>query len=304
LLRGEFKGGNELNFLKLNIMKILITGAKGQLASEFQTFLENHRYAVTALGKDKLDISDLDNVKKAFSQYVPDIVLNCAAYNFVDQAEEDFDTAYKVNALGVRNLAFACKKNNALLVHYSTDYVFDGRKEDFYIEEDEPNPINSYGKTKLLGENFLKEETDNFILFRVSWVFGEGRQNFLYKLLEWAKKNRLLKIVYDQISVPTYTKDIASLTMLAIEKKLRGMYHLTNSGYASRYEVARYFIERLGLDNLILPVGSDYFPSPAQRPFFSVMSNLRLSKDLNVHMPDWKVGIERYVEIMFEREEI
>lgn len=285
-------------------MKILITGAKGQLAREFQQSLEDYHYHVTALDKESLDISDLDNVKKAFNQHNPDVVLNCAAYNFVDKAEEDFDTAYKVNALGVRNLTFACKRNNALLVHYSSDYIFDGEKEDFYSEEDEPNPINSYGKTKLLGETFLREETDNFLLFRVSWVFGEGKNNFLYKLTEWAKKSRALKIVYDQISIPTYTKDIVSLTLLAVNKGLRGVYHLTNSGYASRYEVAHYFIERLGLDNLILPVSSDYFQSPAKRPFFSAMSNLKLSKELDVTIPDWKISIERYIEIMFEKEEI
>lgn len=285
-------------------MKILITGAKGQLAREFQQFLKDYHYHVTALDKESLDITDPDSVKKAFNQHNPDIVLNCAAYNFVDKAEEDFDTAYKVNALGVRNLTFACKKNNTLLVHYGSDYIFDGEKEDFYTEEDEPNPINSYGKTKFLGEAFLREETDNFLLFRVSWVFGEGKNNFLYKLTEWAKKNRVLKIVYDQVSIPTYTKDIVSLTMLSVNKGLRGVYHLTNGGYASRYEVAHYFIERLGLDNLILPVSSDYFHSPAKRPFFSAMSNLKLSKELDVTIPDWKISIERYIEIMFEKEEI
>jgi dTDP-4-dehydrorhamnose reductase len=285
-------------------MKILIAGANGQLAREFQKALENYDYTVVALDKESLDISDLNVVTEAFSKYNPDIVLNCAAYNFVDKAEEDFDTAYKVNASGVRNLAVACKKNNALLVHYSTDYIFDGTKEDFYTEEDEPNPINNYGKSKLLGEKLLTEETDRFLLFRVSWVFGGGKQNFLYKLSELGKKNRVLKVVYDQISAPTFTKDIVILTMLAIDKGLRGVYHLTNSGYASRYEVARYFIERLGRDNLILPVNSDYFPSPAKRPYFSAMSNLKLSKDLDVNIPDWKMGIDRYIEEMFEKEEI
>jgi len=285
-------------------MKILITGANGQLAREFQESLKDYDYEVISLDKANLDISDSDNVREAFSRYKPDTVLNCAAYNFVDRAEEDFDTAYKVNALGVRNLTFACKRNNALLVHYSSDYVFDGKKEDFYTEEDETAPINNYGKTKLSGENFLSEEADDFLLFRVSWVFGEGKQNFLYKLVEWAKKNRVLKVVYDQISVPTFTKDIVNSTILAIEKGLRGVYHLTNSGYASRYEVAHYFLERLGMDNLVLPVSSDYFPSPAKRPFFSAMSNRKLSNDLNVAMPDWKVGIERYMEVMFEQEEI
>lgn len=285
-------------------MKILITGANGQLAREFQKALKNYDCTAVALDKESLDISDLNIVTEAFSKYNPDIILNCAAYNFVDKAEKDFDTAYKINAAGVRNLAVACKKNNALLVHYSTDYIFDGTKEDFYTEEDEPNPINNYGKSKLLGEKLLTEETDRFLLFRVSWVFGKGKQNFLYKLSEWAKENRVLKVVCDQISAPTFTKDIAILTMLAIDKGLRGVYHLTNSGYASRYEVARYFIERLGRDNLILPVNSDYFPSSAKRPYFSVMSNLKLSKNLDVNIPDWKMGIDRYIEEMFEKEEI
>jgi len=285
-------------------VKILITGANGQLAKEFQQSLEAYEYQVTALDKERLDISDPESINRAFSQCAPNIVLNCAAYNFVDKAEEDYDTAYKINALGVKNLASLCRKNNALLIHYSSDYVFDGQKKDFYSEEDAPNPINNYGKTKLLGETFLREETDNFLLFRVSWVFGKGNQNFLYKLLEWAKKNRALNIVYDQISVPTFTKDIVSLTMLAISKGMRGVYHLTNGGYASRYEVARFYLERLGFDNLIFPVSSDAFPVPAKRPFFSAMSNRKLSEELNVTIPDWKVGIERYVQLMFEKEEI
>jgi len=285
-------------------MKILITGANGQLAREFQKALENYEYTVGALDKESLDISDLNVVIEAFSKYNPDIILNCAAYNFVDKAEKDFDTAYKVNAAGVRNLAVACKKNNALLVHYSTDYIFNGTKEDFYTEEDEPDPINNYGKSKLMGEKILTEETDNFLLFRVSWVFGEDKQNFLYKLSELARKNMVLKIVCDQTSVPTFTKDIITLTMLAIEKGLRGVYHLTNSGYVTRYEVARYFIDRLGLDNLILPVNSDYFPSPVKRPYFSAMSNHKLSRALGVNIPDWRIGIDRYIEEMFKQEEI
>jgi dTDP-4-dehydrorhamnose reductase len=285
-------------------MNILITGANGQLAKDFQKELKNYNHEVTALDKKSLDISDLNVVTEAFSHYNPDIVLNCAAYNLVDKAEEDFDTAFKVNASGVKNLALMCKENNALFVHYSSDYIFDGTKEDFYTEEDKPNPINKYGESKLSGERFLKEVTDTFLLFRLSWVFGEGKQNFLYKLSEWAKKNRVLKVVSDQISVPTYTRDIVSLTMFAINKGLRGIYHLTNSGYASRYEVARYFIERLGLDNLILPVTSDYFPLPAKRPYFSAMSNLKLSRALGVDIPDWRIGINRYIETVFEREEI
>jgi len=284
-------------------MKVLITGANGQLAREFQKLSEGDTHDITAFDKEQMDITDPAAVTETISRIKPDVLLNCAAYNFVDKAEGFFDAAYKVNAEGVKNLASACGKCGILLVHYSSDYVFDGRKEGFYTEEDEPNPINSYGKTKLAGEEFLKE-TGRFLLFRVSWVFGEGSQNFLYQLSEWAKTKKVLKVVCDQISIPTFTKDIVALTMFAIAKNLRGLYNLTNSGHASRYEVARYFLERLGMDNLVLPVTSEYFPTPARRPYFSAMSNLKLACDLNVNVPDWRTGIDRYIEMTSGGEEI
>lgn len=274
-------------------MKILLIGANGQLAREFLKSLENHQ--VEALNKQQLDISSNSAVSNVVSFYKPDIILNCSAYNLVDKAEEDPDAAFRVNADGVRNLASAGKKHHALVVHYSTDYVFDGTKDDFYKEDDASNPINNYGKSKLAGERMLTEETDGFLLFRTSWVFGEGKQNFLYKLVEWAKLNRVLRIVSDQISIPTCTKDIAQITMLAIEKGLKGVYHLTNSGYASRYEVARYVVKQLGMNNLILPVSSDFFPVAARRPYFSALSNGKLSEELGVNIPKWEDGIDRFI---------
>ena len=280
-------------------MNILITGSRGQLAAEFQKSLREHNHEVTALDKQDLDITDMIALSDTVSRISPDVIVNCAAYNYVDKAEDDFESAFKVNAFGVRNLAVSCREHSVLLIHFSSDYVFDGRKEDFYTEEDEPNPISRYGESKLQGENFLKQEAPEYILFRVSWVFGKGRQNFLYKLSEWAKDKRILKIVYDQISVPTYTEDIVSITHFAIQKRLRGLYHLTNSGYATRYEVARYFLERLNMNNLVLPIQSDFFPSPAKRPFFSVMSNQKISRDLDIEIPDWRLGIDRYISTMF-----
>jgi dTDP-4-dehydrorhamnose reductase len=287
-------------------MKFLITGATGQLAREFLKVLQRAKsknstlYALSssliALDKESLDISDVSAVEGAVSHFSPDVIINCAAYNFVDKAEEDFDTAFRVNASGPKNLASACKKYNALLVHYGTDYVFDGKKGDFYTEQDEPKPINNYGKSKLDGERLLQEETDNFLLFRVSWVFGEGKQNFFYKLKEWIETQNVVKVVCDQISVPTYTEDIVKITIQAINEGIRGVYHLTNSGYASRYETARYFVERLGLTSMILPAGSEYFPSPAKRPYFSAMSNAKISKILNISIPDWKDGVDRFIK--------
>jgi len=302
-------------------MKFLITGAKGQLAREFARVLQKAKgeerggegvlksrkqsanskksrcSELIALDKEKLDISDPNAVSEAISYYKPDVVINCAAYNLVDEAERDLDIAFRVNALGPKNLASTCRKYNALLVHYSTDYVFDGEKRDFYTEEDEPKPVNNYGKSKLEGEKLLREETDNFLLFRVSWVFGEGKQNFFYKLKEWIKTQNVVKVACDQISVPTYTEDIVKITIQAMNEGVRGVYHLTNSGYASRYETARYFIEKLYLTNLILPVCSDFFPSSAKRPYFSAMSNAKISKILNISIPDWKDGVDRFIKM-------
>ncbi|HTZ17249.1 MAG TPA: dTDP-4-dehydrorhamnose reductase [Dissulfurispiraceae bacterium] len=278
-------------------MKILITGSGGQLAQEFLKVLPAAGHEVIAPAEQSLDISDRAVVRQTVAASGPDLVLNCAAYNNVDKAEkDDADAAYRVNALGPKNLAAACREYDALMVHYSSDYVFDGLKEDLYAEDDATVPINNYGETKRAGEIFVMEEAAEYLIFRLSWVFGEGRQNFLFKLLEWAKKKRVLKIVSDQVSVPTYTEDIARATMSAVDKDLRGLYHLTNSGYASRYEVARYFLEKAGAENIVLPVTSDLFPSPARRPYFSAMSNSKLASALGYKLPDWKNAVDRHVE--------
>jgi dTDP-4-dehydrorhamnose reductase len=277
-------------------MKVLITGAMGQLAQEFQRLLPLSRHTVLAPSEESLDITDLALIRSVIGDLHPDVVINCAAYNNVDKAETDFETAYRVNALGPDNLAASCMEHGALFVHYSSDYVFDGGKEGFYTEADETNPINRYGETKRAGEIRVMNAASQYLIFRLSWVFGKGRQNFLYKLAEWAGKNPVLKVVSDQVSVPTYTEDIAAITMLAIDRKVSGLYHLTSSGYASRYEVARYFLEKTGAKSIILPVTSDHFPSPAKRPYFSAMSNGRLSAELGCAIPDWKNAIDRYIQ--------
>ncbi len=276
-------------------MRILIAGANGQLGREFVGHLKDSNHSIYAPPEETFDIANIDIVHSIVSETKPDLILNCAAYNLVDKAEEELEVASRVNALGVKNLAIASRESHATLVHYGTDYVFDGTKEDWYDEDDIPNPVNVYGKTKLAGEQFLQAEFDDFLLLRLSWVFGRGKQNFLYKLTEWAEKNKVLKVVYDQISVPTYTEDIVTTTMNAIEKGLRGLYHLTNSGYASRYEVAKYFLDKRGYRNLVLPVDSRQFKTLAQRPFFTAMSNKKLSKELGLSIPSWMDAVDRFV---------
>ena len=195
-------------------MKLLITGSKGQLAKEIIKESEKREYEYAAFDHKALDITDLKKIREAVKNEKPDFVINCAAYNAVDKAEEDWKTAYLVNGIGPENLAIACEENNCALVHYSTDYVFDGQKHTPYTIADEPHPLSRYGRSKLLGENFVQSLSTRFFLIRVSWVFGVGNEtNFAKKVLNWASKNETLKIVDDQISSPTYAIDLAKATL-------------------------------------------------------------------------------------------
>ncbi|MGD0232794.1 MAG: dTDP-4-dehydrorhamnose reductase [Syntrophorhabdales bacterium] len=282
-------------------MKILIAGQRGQLAREFARRLRTPEFEVEAPHEENFDITNGDAVMAFIGRIRPDVVLNCAAYNLVDDAERDPATAFRVNAEGVRHLAVACEETGSFLVHYSTDYVFNGQKGAPYTEEEEPDPINVYGKSKRAGETLLEETSCRFLLLRLSWVFGEGEQNFLYKMLQVAGKNRELRVVDDQVSIPTSTEEIVRLTLLAMDKGLSGIYHMTASGFASRYEVVRYLFERLGMTNGVIPVASDYFPSPAERPRFSALSNAKLSQEMGITIPGWKNGVDWYAKQIKEK---
>jgi len=269
-------------------MKFLITGARGQLAREFISYFQEKGYGFAALSKEELDVSDFEKVYQTIKEIKPDIIINCSAYNQVDLAEKEKHLAYKVNTIGVYNLAISAREIKAKLVHYSTDYVFDGTKIGFYTEEDQPNPLNEYGKSKLFGEFFIQEVLENYLIFRVSWVYGKGTQNFLYKLEEWAKKQEVLKIAVDEFSVPTSSRTIVEVTLKALDEGLTGLYHLTNSGYASRYEWAKEYFRLKGINKLIYPALQADFNLPAKRPKWSVMSNEKISKALGIAIRDWR----------------
>lgn len=275
-------------------LKFLITGAKGQLAKEFAKELTNRGIDFTALRKEELDISDANKVFKVVKEIKPDVVINCAAYNLVDRAESFPTEAIAVNAFGVANLVFVCAEIKAVLVHYSTDYLFDGTKIGFYTEEDRPNPLNEYGKSKLYGELFIQKTLENYLIFRTSWVYGRGTQNFPYKLEEWAKKQEILKIAVDEFSVPTSTRTIVEITLKALDKGITGLYHLTNSGYASRYEWAKEYFKLKEINKLIYPALQADFNLPSKRPKWSAMSNEKISKVLGVAIRDWKEELKNY----------
>jgi dTDP-4-dehydrorhamnose reductase len=274
----------------------LILGSNGQLGKEFRKELSKRNLKFSAPEEKDCDITDFNGLGKIIERIAPIVIINCAAYNAVEEAETKSDLAYLINHKAVENVAQICKRNGIFLVHYGTDYVFDGKKGDLYVETDEVNPLNIYGKSKLAGEIAVRNIMDNYLVFRTSWVFGDGTQNFIYKLRGWAVKNNTLKISSDEISVPTYTNDIVACTLAAIEQKLTGLYHLTNSGHASRYEWAQVMIETLHLQNTVIPVPMSTFPSAVQRGLFTAMSNKRLSDALGVEIPDWKSAVVAYLK--------
>ena len=275
-------------------MKVIIFGNNGQLGREFSSGFDEKNIDYKVYDLDVLDISDPEQVDRVIRSYKPHFILNCAAYNHVDNAESDYQTAYNVNALGIKNIAESAERHGAFTVHYSSDYVFDGKKNSPYAESDTVNPLNNYGKSKLEGEKLLAEMTDNYLLFRVSWVYGYGNQNFIVKLKEWASKQSEIKVSDDETSVPTSVQTIADITLSSIDNGLRGLYHLTNSGYASRFEWASEILKHYGLSNKLIPVSKDSFNLKAKRPAFSAMDNSRLSQELSISIPGWKDALSKF----------
>ncbi len=277
-------------------MQVLITGGNGQLAKAFKKLFEFKGIDFKAFSREELDISCLDMVISVIKDYQPDVILNCAAYNLVDQAEENFSQAFAVNAIGPYNLALAAKEADAFLIHFSTDYVFDGKKGALYVEEDKPSPINKYGLSKWLGELAISKVSESYLVFRVSWLFGEGKQNFLSKVLNWTESNEILHIAYDEFSVPTYTETVAEISWLAYKKGLKGLYHLTSRGYCSRLELTKFFLEKIGIARRIIPVSASSFNLQAKRPFFSVLDSSKLEKTLNIKLPHWMEVVSSFAK--------
>jgi len=277
-------------------MKYLITGRNGQLARAFTRKFEARSTDFSAPDESQLDITNSVNVMEAVAAYKPDVIINCAAYNLVDKAEQEHEKVFAVNAAGPKYLARAAGKHKAVLVHFGSDYVFDGTKENgLYTEDDPTSPLNEYGKSKLSGEDLAGETGGNFLVFRLSWVYGDGQQNFIYKLTEWAKHSEYLKIACDEFSVPTAADTAVDITLRSLDAGIRGLYHLTNTGFCSRYEWATFIIKQLGIQKFIRPVSMDTFNLPARRPKFSAMSNARLSDILNVSIPAWEQAVEAFL---------
>jgi dTDP-4-dehydrorhamnose reductase len=276
-------------------MKILVTGSQGQLGQDIvnQCKIRNIEYEAT--NSKTLDITDQKSVYETVKKYNPDIIFNCAAYNAVDLAEEQWRKAFSVNGLGVKHLALAANEYGSVLVHYSTDYVFDGQNNRPYTVVDAPHPISRYGESKLYGENVVRDLCHRYFLIRVSWLFGKGNANFVSKVLDWSRERTEIRIVDDQISSPTYTVDLAKATLDLVSTRSFGLYHITNTGACSRYEWARYILEKAGWTGRLLRAKSSEFKTPAHRPAYSVLDNFGTLETLGYPLPTWQDATSRYL---------
>ncbi|MDH5299854.1 MAG: dTDP-4-dehydrorhamnose reductase [Gammaproteobacteria bacterium] len=258
-------------------MKVLITGANGQVGWELQQRIPDG-YEVYAVDVDQLDIRDELSVNAFVDRIKPDLIINAAAYTAVDKAESDKETAYAVNAYGAGYLAASAKKSGARLIHISTDFVFDGAKSTPYTPEDKPNPLNVYGASKLEGERLVAEECPDAVIIRTAWVYSVHGNNFVKTMLRLMRERDELSVVCDQIGTPTWAGSLASaIWEMADRPKLRGIYHYTDAGVASWYDFAvaiqqeALAIGLLSKEIVIKPIAASEYFTPARRPSFGVL---------------------------------
>lgn len=285
--------------------KILLLGANGQLGYELNkslSLLAN----VIATTRQQCDLTDLQALSHLISQIRPNIIINATAYTAVDKAEQNDSEAFKVNCNALAHLAACAKQQKSLLIHYSTDYVFDGTKQKPYVETDTPNPLNVYGQSKLSGENEIMRSGSKALIFRTSWVFGVHGNNFVKTVLRLSKEREILSIVDDQIGCPTPAEMLAEATLLVLYKLFSNnivisepqLYHLTSSEAVSWCDFARYIVQtakNLGFaikTKTINAIPSSDYPTPAKRPLNSVLDCQKFCSDFGITLPSWKKYVE------------
>jgi len=251
-------------------MKIIITGGSGQLGSELKKIMDD----VHAFSGTELDIRNIDTVYRVFWSIKPDVVIHCGAYTKVDECEKDPKKAYEINALGTRNIAEVCEFIKSIPVYISTAYVFDGNKNNPYNETDVPNPINIYGRTKLIGEYFIRDYLEKYYVVRTSWLYGKNGDNIVNNILMKIKEKKEIKAVYDQISSPTYAKDLAEAIKKLIMSGDYGVFHFCNTGYCSYYDIASKIINYyMAYDIKIFSIKYEELNRIALRPKNSSLNN-------------------------------
>lgn len=283
-------------------MKILLLGKTGQLGWELERAL-SPLGRVVALDYPEIDMTNRESISRAIRTASPQIIINATAYTAVDRAENEREIAFAINGSGPGILAEEAKRLHSALIHYSTDYVFDGDKGSPYVESDAPHPLGVYGKSKLAGEQSIQAVGGNFLIFRTAWVFSTRRDSFVGKVLQWSRQQPTLKVVDDQVSNPTWARSLAEITALVIARggahpvswlgERANLYHLAGDGYASRLEWARAI---LGLDpqpteqitSELVPARTVDFPTLAQRPLFSALDCSKFFQTFGLRLPAWQ----------------
>jgi dTDP-4-dehydrorhamnose reductase len=287
-----------------NKLKILLTGSNGQLGHDFQKLFSNSNIKYISTDYQELNIIDnneLENFFKNNNDFTH--IINCVGYNDVDEAQNG-DKTFLLNEKAPQKIAEFAKKMNAIFVTYSTDFVFNGRKNIPYIEEDIPNPLSKYGISKQKGEKIVLDTWRKSFVIRTSWLFGIGGNNFNKQVLNWSKTRDKLNIVDDQVSAPTYSMDLAEFSWKLIQTEKFGLYHITNDGIASKYDQAKYVLEKIGWKGTLGRAKTADFNLPAKRPAYSKLDSSKVEKLLGEKIPTWQSGIDRFLEEMKENGEL
>jgi len=275
-------------------LKIIVTGAGGQLGADVVRLAKDKGWQVYGYARNELDVTDLEAARRIVSGVKPDAVIHAAAYTKVDQAETEQDEAYRVNAAGTRNIALAAEEAGARLCYVSTDYVFDGTADQPYREYDQPHPLSVYGKSKLAGEEFVRSLSSKYFIVRTAWVYGEHGQNFVKTMLRLAREQDELRVVHDQIGSPTYTVDLAEFLLELVRTDYYGIYHATNTGSCSWYEFAQAIFAEAGIDVKVDPITTDQFPRPAKRPKYSVLDHMAIRAHGLTDLRHWREALRAY----------
>lgn len=274
---------------------ILVTGKNGQLGSSIAKIAKDYsQYKMSFMGRDELDLSQSKTITEYFQAKTFDAIINCAAYTAVDKAEAEPELADQLNHLAVKQLARVAKKHNAILIHISTDYVFNGLNHKPYVETDPVHPINVYGQTKLKGEQAIHAVKPKGIIIRTSWLYSEFGNNFVKTILRLSKEKKNLNVIYDQVGSPTYAADLAKAIIdilsypIKFAKESPDILHYSNEGIASWYDFAKTIFEMSNIDCRINPIESNVYSMPAKRPHYSVLNKFKVRKSFMLEIPYWK----------------
>lgn len=285
-------------------MKVLVTGANGQLGRDVVLLLEKEGHSVLACDRDQMDITNQAQCNDVISSYYPEVVIHCAAYTAVDAAETDIDGAYKVNAVGTRNVTVAAEKAGAKLIYISTDYVFDGDSLTPYQEYDNTNPQSVYGKSKRAGELLVQSLSSKWFVVRTSWVYGLYGNNFVKTMLKLGQEKPKLQVVHDQKGSPTFTVDLAGFILELMQTEMYGVYHASNSGTCTWYEFTEaIFAEARNVEGFTIqaklePCTTEQFPRPAPRPLNSVMDHLSIRTNGLTDIRPWREGLREFISLL------